>query len=89
MQFAVQKVTLTFRTCGSDTPPHADGPARRLASMPQADRPGCPDPKAVEMDMGLLVEGLLDRVLEGRRLEFHSDEYPADQRHSFLPAGDS
>ena len=62
------------------TPPHTDGPVRRLASMPQADRPGCPDPKAVEMDMGLLVEGFLDRVLEGRRLEFHSDEYPAYER---------
>ena len=41
---------------------------------------GRPDPKAVETDMGLLIEELLDRVRPGQALHLFSDEHPAYAR---------
>lgn len=41
---------------------------------------GRPDPKAVERDMGSLVEDLLDRVPKDRRLDLRSDRHPAYKR---------
>ena len=66
-----------------------DSPLRRKGRMTPRQKKirallekklGRPDPKAVEIDMGFLVEDLLDRVLEDRQLELHSDEHPAYKR---------
>jgi len=66
-----------------------DSPLRRKGRMTPAQkkkraqlekRYGRPDPKAVERDMGLLVEEMLDRLSENRRLQLRSDEHPAYTR---------
>jgi transposase-like protein len=66
-----------------------DSPLRRKGSMTPhqkrmrallEEKLGRPDPKAVERDMGYLVEDLLDRVPKDRRLDLRSDGHPAYKR---------
>ena len=66
-----------------------DSPLRRKGRMTPGQKRerarlekklGRPDPKAVEKDMGLLIEELLDLIPPGEQLHLVSDEHPAYTR---------